>query len=345
MTYVATAVQLALEPSFGATGRFEAERLWRNVAHAEQVLRGLAERTDSRLYVLPEFSFHGWAMGVTPDAWNASAVTIPGPQTDRIGRLAREVNAYVACTLFERLDAFPGRHFLTGVVIAPSGEVVLRYRKLYAHSAKTRPGDVHRRYVDLFGTDALFPVVETPVGRLGMAIAWDANWPEVTRALAMRGAEVILHPLGSGRSPGEETTGFAAVRRTRAFENVAYLVSANFGPLAGQAPEMTGRWPSEICDYEGRVLAASDGDGETAVSATIDLDGLRAHRAKPLRNWLVQLQAELHAPEYAAAQLWPLSRWEDRPLEDVRENFTVEAEVWNRLCATGRFGPTGGGTG
>jgi hypothetical protein len=56
----------------------------------------------------------------------------------------------------------------------------------------------------------------------------------------------------------------------------------------------------------------------------------------------VQLQAELHAPEYAAAQLWPLSRWEDRPLEDVRENFTVEAEVWNRLCATGRFGPTGG---
>jgi predicted amidohydrolase len=339
MTYVATAVQLALEPSFDASGRFETERRWRNVAHTEDVLRALAATTGSRLYVLPEFSFQGWALGVTVDAWNAASVRIPGPETDRIGALARELNAYVAGTLFERLDEFPGRHFLTGFVISPDGDVILKYRKLYAFSAKTRPGDVYRRYVDCFGADSLFPVVETPIGRLGMAIAWDANWPEVTRALAMRGAEVILHPLGSGRMPGEEAKGFGAMRRTRAFENVAYFVSANFGPLAGQAPETAGRWPSEICDYEGRVLAASDGGGETAVSATIDLDALRAHRAKPLRNWLVQLQTELHVPEYAAAKLWPLSQWEDRPIADARESFEVEARVWAGLCDSGRFGP------
>jgi predicted amidohydrolase len=217
-------------------------------------------------------------------------------------------------------------------VISPAGELVLRYRKLYAFSAKTRPGDVYERWIELFGRESLFPVVDTPLGRLGMMIAWDAQFPEVARALAMRGADVILHPLGSAFAATDAGSGFTHLREVRAHENACYLVSANMGPLDSTGPEMQGRWPSQVIDPEGRVLAATTVDAESHATATIDLELLRAQRAKPVRNWLAQLQSQLHAPDYAAASLWPLSHWEQRPLADAREQLELESQIVRRLA-------------
>ncbi len=340
--YAATACQIALRSCFDPQAGFDPARVAWNFAHTEEMLRALARDSDSRLFVLPEFSLQGWAAGRSVADWCAASVRIPGPETERIGRLARELRAYIAGTLFETIPEFPGRYFLTGFVIAPDGELVLRYRKLYAVSAKTRPGDVYRRYVELFGRESLFPVISTPLGRLGMVIAWDAHWPEAVRALAMRGAEVILHPMGSARLDAEVGTAFGSVRAVRAFENVAYFVSANFGPLDAGLPGASAagqgsRWPSQVLDYEGRCLGEADTDGECAVSATIDLAALHAQRRKPIRNFVVQLQASLHAPDYATADLWPLSHWEARPLETPLELVEFEADLWRRLTTSGRF--------
>jgi predicted amidohydrolase len=334
MKYSATAVQLALKSSFVAGRGFDRARFAANFDHSEALLRRLAGETGSRLFVLPEFSFHGWATGVPLADWNAAAVRLPGPETERLGRLARELDAYVAGTLFEAMPEFPGRHFLTGFVIAPDGELVLRYRKLYAFSAKTRPGDVYERWVGLFGRESLFPVVETPLGRLGMMIAWDAQFPEVARALAMRGADVILHPLGSAFTAADAGSGFTHLREVRAHENACYLVSANMGPLDSTGPEMQGRWPSQVIDPEGRLLAATTVDAESHATATIDLERLRARRAMPVRNWLAQLQPQLHAPDYAAASLWPLSHWERQPLADPREQLELESRIAGRLAGS-----------
>ena len=158
-TYAATACQIALRSCFDPRAGFDPARLAWNLDHTEEYLRTLARTSGSRLYVLPEFSFQGWAPGRSVADWCAASVRIPGPETARIGRLARDLDAYIAGTLFETLAEFPGRYFLTGFVIAPDGALVLRYRKLYAVSAKTRPGDVYRRYVELFGRESLFPVV------------------------------------------------------------------------------------------------------------------------------------------------------------------------------------------
>jgi predicted amidohydrolase len=338
MTYTATAVQLAMRSCFDPQAGFDPARLAWNLDHTEEVLRALAKQTDSRLYVLPEFSFQGWAPNRSVADWCSASVSIPGPETARIGRLARELDAYIAGTLFEAIPEFPGRHFLTGFIVSPAGEVVLRYRKLYAVSAKTRPGDVHRRYLELFGHESLFPVIATPLGRLGMVIAWDAIWPETMRALALRGAEVLLHPLGSPRSAADADTAFGHIPAVRAFENVAFVVSANFGPLDATAVDgPNGRWPSQVCDFEGRCLARAATDDECGVTATLDLAALRAQRRKPIRNFLAHLQSGLHAPDYAAADLWPLSHWEDRPLEHPKELVELEAETWRRMTASGRF--------
>lgn len=297
MNYRATAVQLAIRPAVGAAG-FDAAVLAANIAHASDVVRQLAGETGSALFVLPEFSFHGWAPGVSLDTWNAASVRIPGPETDRIARLAQDTRAYVAGTLFESIPEFPGRHFLTGFLIAPDGEIVLRYRKLYALSAKTRPGDVYERWIELFGEDSLFPVVRTPLGTLAMMIAWDAQFPEVARAYTLRGADVILHPCGSARVASEHGSGIEHVREVRAFENLVYVVSANTA-MAEPAPgEPRQCWPTQIVDFEGRVLARADRDGECTMTATLDLEAQRKQRAHPVRNWPSQLQPWLHAVDY-----------------------------------------------
>lgn len=334
---VATACQLALRACFDAAGRFDPDRLEWNLAHTETTLRALASGAAPQLFVLPQFSVHGFSMGHSVADWCAAAATIPGPETDRLGRLARELDAWIAGTLFERLDAFPGRHFLTGFLISPAGDVVLRYRKLYAFSTKTRPGDIYHEYVARFGHEALFPVATTPFGRVGMAIAGDVLWPEVTRSLALRGAEIILNPTGSMRTPAEVGSAFGEIRRVRAYENVACVVFANVGPLDDAPCPPGSRWPSQIINHEGRVLAEAADGGESHATATLDIGALRAHRATPMRNLLAQLQPALHAPDYAQAQLWPLDHWAARPLTEPRELFAVEADVWRQMRASGRF--------
>jgi predicted amidohydrolase len=334
---VATACQLALRACFDSAGQFDRARLEWNLAHTEATLRALATGAAPQLFVLPQFSVHGFSMGRKVADWVAASATIPGPETDRLGRLARDLDAWIAGTLFERHAAFPGRHFLTGFLISPAGDVVLCYRKLYAFSTKTRPGDVYHEFVAQFGRDALFPVASTPFGRVGMAIAGDVLWPEVTRSLALRGAEIILNPTGSMRAPAEVGTAFGEIRRVRAYENVACVVFANVGPLNDEPCPAGSRWPSQIIDHEGRVLAEAADGGESHATATLDIGALRAHRATPMRNLLAQLQPALHAPDYADAQLWPLAHWAERPLSEPRELFDVEAATWRRMRESGRF--------
>ena len=53
---------------------------------------------------------------------------------------------------------------------------------------------IFERFVEVFGEDAIFPVVDTPIGRLGVMVCGDIQYPEVARALALTGVEVLIHP-------------------------------------------------------------------------------------------------------------------------------------------------------
>jgi predicted amidohydrolase len=168
-----------------------------------------------------------------------------------------------------------------------------------------------------------------------MAIAGDVNWPEMTRALALRGAEIILNPMATAMQAGDRDTAVGAVQAVRAFENVCYVVVANAGPLHGAGPMPEARLRSRVLDFEGRALAVAGSDGADTVSATIDLTALRQWRGRPMKNFIAQLQPHLHADDYLEARLWPkgLAAASDVPLD----MFAIERDVWRSMVASGRF--------
>jgi predicted amidohydrolase len=167
------------------------------------------------------------------------------------------------------------------------------------------PYDVLDRYVGTYGEDALFPVADTKIGVLGTVASEEILYPEVARMVALKGAEILLHPTSEVASP--ELTPKDIAKRARAAENLAYVVSANTGGLYGAGvPANSTDMMSKIVDWKGRV-AAEAGAGETMnANAVIDLEALRAARAQTgMSNLLARLPLAAFRSGYAADRALP----------------------------------------
>jgi predicted amidohydrolase len=222
--------------------------------------------------------------------------------TDKLVRKARELGVLIqAGSLIERDRRFPGLAFNTTLLIGSEG-ILSRYRKVNPWI----PWEVHASPADVPGyTDPLFPVVETEIGRLGVATCYDWLFPEVTRELALNGAEVLIR-ISAYMDPWGATAPmdwWTVVNRCRALENVAYVVAANQGASLENYPPFS--WPggSMIVDFDGRVLAQADpGSGEKIVIAPLDLAALRAAREeRQLHNFLAHRRPEAYPASRAAA--------------------------------------------
>ena len=345
--YTAAAVQTDVWPVFPSkSGAPAPENIGKNLERTIELIARNAQWNPSKLYVLPEFFLTGAAgIGHSPEATELMSIRIPGPETDRIGALAREVDAYICGMAWEVMDDWPGRYWNTGFIISPDGEVILKYHKHYDPTGKTKPGDVMDEYVERYGIDALFPVVDTPIGRLGCLICYDINFPEMARCLALQGAEILLHPTSEGRAPFllEDTGGWEIGKRSRAYENLVYIVSANQGQFRGSdfpTDRMRGR--SQIVDYSGRVVNIAETTGEAILQADIELEHLRQKRGQMQMNFLAQLQTHIHAPFYAKHQRWPANLWADTPPPGNMANIKAGQELLGKLQTEDVFIPPSG---
>ena len=343
--YNLTVIQPNVKPVFSGDGGYRPEALQENLDHTCELILSGSRFFGSRLYVLPEFFLHGFQPGRSVDEWIEASIQVPGPQTDQLARVAREANAYICGMVYDTIEEFPGRYFNTALIIAPDGEIMLRYRKLYAMTSKTRPGDVYQQYMDQFGGPrALFPVADTPIGKLGCLICYDVNFPEVTRCLALQGAEVFLHCSSEGRSPYHlPDGGWTMARRVRAYENLAYLAMANTGLAidSGGAAD-AGHGESQIIDFNGRVMNIATTSNETMITAEIDIEALRRRRATAKINFLAELSPQIHAPIYAAARCWPADHWAAEPIGSAEDNRVVEREVIAQMMRDGVYTAPGG---
>ena len=259
---------------------------------------GAAKRfigADTRLVVLPEYFLTGFPMGETIAEWCAkAALAEDGPEYQALAAIAVRHKVFLAGNAYE-LDAhFPGLYFQASFVFADDGSRVLTYRRLVSLYAPT-PHDVLDRYVDAYGVDALFPVADTAIGRLAAVASEEILYPEIARALALRGAELIVHSTSEVGSP--DLTPKDIAKRARAFENSVYVVSANSAGIENIGiPAESTDGMSKVVDYNGRVLASA-GFGESSVAtAEVDIEALRRWRRRPgMSNVLSRQRTEISA--------------------------------------------------
>ncbi len=287
-----------------------------------------------RLAVLPEYLFTSYPgrIGITEFAAQA-AIAADGPEYAALGAVAQRLGLFIAGNAYETDAHFPDLYFQASFVVAPSGDVVLRYRRLNSMYAPT-PHDVWSKYLDIYGLDGVFPVADTDIGRLAAIASEEILYPEIARAHALRGAEVFVHCSSEIGSPN--LTHKQLARRARALENLAYVVSANTAGISGTAmPLASADGNSALIDWKGNVLAESN-SGETFTAfADIDIDALRRARRKPgMTNYLSRQRLELFAAAYAGS-VQPADALGDGVIPD-RDHFKrVQEAVISRLSAAG----------
>ena len=258
-----------------------------------------------RLVVLPEYFLTGFPMGESIAAWRDKAcLAMDGPEYRQLGEIAGTNAVFLSGNVYEADPHFPELYFQTSFIIDDGGSVILRYRRLISMFAPT-PHDVLSRYKEVYGEDSLFPVVDTPLGRLACVASEEILYPEITRAHALGGAEVILHSSSEVGSPRPTPKNIA--KCARAYENMCYVVSANTSAITGSpVPAHSTQGHSQIVDYRGNVMCEASCGESMVANAPIDIQRLRETRRQPaMTNMLARQRPDLFTGVYNDPNRYP----------------------------------------
>lgn len=336
-SYRALALQVTCYAVNQARDRQEARCLMQKTIErlGQQIAASIAFiGSDCRLIVLPEYFLTGFPMGETFAVWAEKAcLEMRGAEYESLSNIAQKLKIFIAGNAYELDPNFPDLYFQTCFVIDPSGEVVLRYRRLNSMFTPT-PHDVWDKYLDCYGLDGVFPVAKTEIGNLAALASEEILYPEVARCLTMRGAEIFLHSTsevyGKERAPKE------AAKICRAVENIAYVVSANTAGIVNTPiPQASTDGGSKIIDYRGLVLAETGAGESMAAFAEINLAALRSDRRRPgLNNLLSRQRFELYADSYHQSNFYPANTMLDKEVD--RQHFIqTQQQTIERLAKLG----------
>jgi len=209
--FTAAAVQVA-----PVQGPLSPEIVRANLDRCVDLTRRCVEGTGAELVVLPETATTGFTPDCsTEELWDLVS-EVPGPVTEPVQRVARDLGVHVCLGTYER-GPERGTVYNAAVLVDPAGEVVGVYRKTHPFCTEhvdgggwVTPGDTAT-------------VVDTALGRIGMIICFDGDYPELARIEAVQGAEVILRPSALLRSADI----WELTSRARAYDNHVFVVGAN----------------------------------------------------------------------------------------------------------------------
>ncbi len=230
-----------------------------NVAAAAELVRRAAA-AGARLIVLPET----WTFKGGHAALAGAAEAIDGPSNTVLAGLAAELGVYVlAGSIYESSDR-PDRFGNASVLFDPAGAPLAVYRKIHLFDA-VAGAKVYRESDDLVAGEGLVTAQVDGV-TVGLTICYDLRFPELYRALALRGARVILVPSAFTEATGRDH--WEVLLRARAIENGCFVVAAGQWGVHGAERRCYGR--SMIVDPWGTVLAVAP-DGVGLCDAELDL--------------------------------------------------------------------------
>jgi N-carbamoylputrescine amidase len=243
-----------------------------------------AARKGAQVVCLPELYRSPYFCQKEDAALFDLAETVPGPSTERLSEVAREVGVAVVVPIFEKRA--PGLYHNSAVVLDADGKTAGLYRKMHI------PDDpaFYEKFYFTPG-DLGFQAFDTKFGKVGTLICWDQWYPEGARLTALRGAAVLFYPTAIGWHPAEKESHGAAqrdawrtVQRGHAIANGCYVAAVN---RVGHEPGPPGQaglqfWgTSFLCDPFGVVIAEASIDQEEILVGEIDVARIEEVR----RGW------------------------------------------------------------
>lgn len=231
------------------------------------------------IIVFPELALSGYQcadeFGHGCSMHRELAETIPGPATEEIAAIAKKKGVYVVLGMPEKEKENPQILHISAAILSPEGFLGV-YRKLHLM------GIPPATETNCFKPGDSLPVFKTKFGLIGVQICLDFwSYPECSRILAMKGAEIILNPTASPSGVGKQEF-MSHLTRARGVENLVYAASAN---LTGKERTASFYGCSTIAGRGWKIdqAFAEGGPEEGIVSATLNLEALRKQRApRPL---------------------------------------------------------------
>ena len=240
-----------------------------NLRTACELVRA-AEAEGAKLIALPE---NVALMDHRTEQVQAQATAIEDhPAISAFGEIARETGAWIIAGSVGVI-APDGQVANCSVLLNDHGEISARYDKIHMYDVDLPNGEVYRES-EAFrpGDDAI--VAKTPWGGLGMTVCYDLRFPQLYRALAHGGAEIISIPAAFTKVTGEVV--WHVLNRARAIESAAFVMAPCMWGSHSGGRSTYGH--SLIIDPYGKVLADA-GEGVGYVTAEIDLAEVAKARA------------------------------------------------------------------
>ena len=197
------------------------------------------------------------------------AESLNGPTCSRFSALARELEIHLLLGSFAELSGEPTRCFNTSVLFGPDGSRIAAYRKIHLFDVTIEANNESYTESETLVPGEDIVVVDTPFGRLGMAVCYDLGFPELVRAMVEQGMEICAVPSAFTSLTGR--VHWESLLRSRAIENLTFMIAADQGGYHVGGRETHG--DSMIVDPWGQVLNRLP-HGTGVVVANVDIDKL-----------------------------------------------------------------------
>jgi deaminated glutathione amidase len=237
-----------------------------NIATAAE-LADRAAADGARLVALPEYlQFRGG-----DDGFRDSARPIPGPHTEPFAEVARRRDAWILVGSTAEASEDRARPYNTSTLIAPDGSIAATYRKVHLFDVAVEAGPVDTESERVVAGDRLVTADVDGV-TVGLSICYDLRFPELYRALALAGAQVLTVPANFTERTGRDH--WEVLLRARAIENAAYVLAPS---QVNGPPGQPAFGRSMVVDPWGTVVAQAP-DRVAIVHAELDLDRVASLR-------------------------------------------------------------------
>lgn len=255
-----------------------------------------AAAAGADLVVLPELHLGPYFCQNQDYQHFALAQPIPGPTTEILSAVAKQLSVVIVSTIFEARA--PGLYHNTAVVFDKDGSIAGKYRKMHIPDD---PGFCEKYYFT--PGDLGFKPISTSIGKIGVLVCWDQWFPEAARLMALAGAELLVYPTAIGWDANDtreeqqrQLDAWVTIQRSHAVANGIPVIACNRIGFE-QAPDSTSGihfWGNSfIAGPQGEILVQADATEIKLLTASLEKS--RSERVRQIWPYLRDRRIDAYA--------------------------------------------------